>query len=228
MLNNLLFAILIAVSAFPATGGSAATGIAVQDTLKGRQLIFNGRVWMNRYTKVDGDQFFLTKEFTKGTVSVNGMKFRNVPLRYDIYNDELTAINEKGLILQLNKEMVDSFSLPLSGADLKFIRTDSLKGVTGFVNVLYSGKSSLVVKYRKSIELMAVDRKIDRFYQVQKNFILMDSTAHSFSGRMELFNVLGDKKKEVKQYIKKNRLQLNRKYPESFIPVIRYYDTLIQ
>jgi hypothetical protein len=227
MLNNLLFAILMTVSASPATGGSAVPCIAVSDTLKDRQLIFNGRVWINRYVKIDGDQFFYKNEFVTGTVSANGRKFSNINLRYDIYNDELTAINEKGLILQLNKEIVDSFSLRIAEKDFKFMRTDSLKGVSGYVNVLYSGKSSLLVKYRKSIELMAVDRKTDRFYLMQKNYILKDSIAHPFKGRMELYNIISDKKKEIKQFVKQNRLQLSGKDPESFIPVIRFYDTLI-
>jgi hypothetical protein len=230
MLHNILRVLLLTFSFFPSMKGenNNASFYQLSDTLKERQLIFNGKIWIDEYSRIDGDQFLIGNVFLKGSVSMNKITFDRILLRYDIYNDELTTINEKGLILQLNKEMVDSFSLRLDENNLKFIKADSLKGISGYVNVLYPGRTSLYIKYRKNIELLAVDQKIDRFYQVQKNFLLIDGIPQPFSGKLEFFRLLDDHKHELKQFIKKNNISVSRKKAESFIPVLRYYDSLNQ
>ncbi|MGE5406107.1 MAG: hypothetical protein ACM3NR_00235 [Methanosarcina sp.] len=209
-------------------GESCNSYYQLSDTLKEKQLVFNGKIWIDEYSKVDGDQFLISNVFLNGSVSMNKITFDRILLRYDIYKDELSTINDKGLILQLNKEMVDSFSLIINESNLKFIKADSLKGISGYVNVLYPGKTSLYIKYRKNIDLLAVDQKIDRFYQVQKNFLLINGIAQPFSGKLEFFRLLDDRKHELKQFIKKNNISVSRKNAESFIPVLRYYDSLIQ
>lgn len=230
MLHKVLTVFMVIFALFTATIEAAfvTSGHQQSDTIKDIQLIFNGRIWIDEYTKIEGDQFLFGNEFVTSSVSMNKTEFNNILLRYDIYEDELTAINEKGLIIRLNKEMVDSFSFKVNGNLMKFIKADSIEGISGYVNVLYPGQTGLYVKYRKHIELLAVDQKIDRFYQVQKNYLVKDGFARPFAGKLEFFRLLDDKKHEVKQFIKKNNLSFSRKKPESFIPILRYYDSLNQ
>lgn len=230
LIHKILIACVMMFALFTATieANTVSSGNKLSDTIKDVQLMFIGRIWIDEYTKVDGDQFLFGNEFVKGSVSMNRIEFDNILLRYDIYEDELTAINEKGLILRLNKEMLDSFSFRINDNLMKFIRADSIEGISGYVNVLYPGQTALYVKYRKHIELLAVDQKVDRFYQVRKNYLVKDGFARSFAGKLEFFRLLDDKKHELKQFIKKNNLSISRKKPESFIPVLRYYDSLNQ
>ncbi len=203
---------------------------SLSDTIKDNHILFNGRVWRNRYNRIMEDQFLYSKDFLQSSVTIGGKTFIEVPLRYDIYNDEISTPTNRGLIIQLNKEVIDSFSIYFQNSNHLFtkIQGDSLKELKGYVNVLYAGKSSLYVKYKKEIELLAVEKKYDRFFQTQKIYFVKDNIVNQISGKREFFKIIADNKKQVRAFIKKNGLSLTRKEPESFVPVIQYYDSLRQ
>jgi hypothetical protein len=198
------------------------------DTLKENQILYNGRVWRNLYYSVKGDQFLFSNDFLPGSLSVNGNFFKNINIRYDIYNDEIMTLSNHGSILQLNKEMIDSFKVIFQNKAYYFtkIPDDSLKGLKGYANVLYSGKSALYVKYKKEIEMLAVERKYDLFYDTYRVFFVEDGVVHTLTGKIDLLKILKDNKVLIKDFIKKNKLRVSKKRPESFIPVIEYYDSI--
>lgn len=210
--------------------GTVHSFYTVQDTIKDDQTLYTGRLWIKKYPDIDGDEFLFTGDYLNGSVAIGGRIYQNIPLKYDIYNDEILSPNNKNLIIQLNKERIDSFSLEFRDKLQKFRRIsgDTVKGFNGFVNVLYSGSCSYCVKYKKNIELLAVDRKFDKFYETRKMFLLHGGKVNQFAGRAELFKLMGERKQEVRNYIKKNKLQIFKNQPESFIPVIAFYDNLLK
>lgn len=230
ILLNLLF--LTFFSGYGICGDRPFEGFQLpqQDPLKENQILYNGKVWRNNYTFVKGDQFMLSKDYLQGSVSINGKTFNNLNVNYDIYNDEIITPSNHGTFIQLNKEMVDSFTLVFQLKTYRFknLQGDSLAGLKGFVNVLYSGRSSLYVKYKKEIQLLAIDDKFDLFYQTHKVYFVKDGIANQITNKNELLKVLGKDKARVKDFMKKNKLRVSKKLPESFIPVIRYYDSISQ
>ena len=124
--------------------------------------------------------------------------------------------------------MVDSFTLLFQYKIYRFKNTlqDSLPDIKGYVNVLYSGKSSLYVKYKKEIQLLAVDDKYDLFFQTYHVYFLKDGIVHQLTNKSGLLKILSQDKMLIKDFIKKNKIKISKKNPESFIPVIRYYDSI--
>ena len=209
-------------------GQSLPFGSGQQDPLKEDQGLFNGREWFNHYYYVRGDQFLFSKIYLTGSLSMNGKTYNNIGINYDIYNDEIITKTNLGNLLQLNKEMVDSFTLVYGIDKYRFIniKIDSIKGVKGYVNILYEGNSALFVKYKKEIELLAVDDKFDLFYQTYKILLVKDGIANQINNKSDLLKVLYDKKVQIKEFIKRNKFKFSKKDPQSIIPVVRYYDTL--
>jgi hypothetical protein len=201
-----------------------------QDPLKENQNLYIGKVWQNLFTHVKGDQFLFSKVYLSGSVTVNGNTYKNININYDIYNDEITIPKNTGGIIQLNKEMVDSFSLIFEMKDFHFKNTDgdSLPGIKGFVNILYEGKSALYVKYKKEIQLLAIDDKYDLFFQTHKIYLVKKGIVYLLNGKNDLFKALQEDKIQIKAFMKKNGIRVSKKVPASFVPVIRYYDSLIQ
>jgi hypothetical protein len=208
--------------------GPACFNIIEQDTLKDNQILYNGRVWRNLYYRVEEGQFLFSKEFLPGSVTISGRSFNNLNIKYDIYNDEIITMTNHGSILQLNKEMVDSFTFIFGTKTYRFtrIQEDSLMGIKGYVNVLYSCKSALYVKYKKEIELLAVDGKYDRFFQRFRIYFLKDGIVYQINSKSDLFKVLNKDKAQISNFMKKNKIKISKKKPESFIPVIEYYDRI--
>jgi hypothetical protein len=209
--------------------GKAFYLIEIQkDPLRENQILYNGKVWHNLYTNIKGDQFLFSKSYLPGSLTINGKTYNNLRINFDIYNDELTTPKNDGTILQLNKEMVDSFTLVYEFKTYSFRNTqaDSLPAIKGFVNVLYKGKSALYVKYKKELEMLAVDDKYDLFFQTHKIYLVRDSTVFQVSSKSDLLKAFPEEKNLLKVFMKKNRVKISRKMPESFIPVIRYYDSI--
>jgi hypothetical protein len=84
------------------------------------------------------------------------------------------------------------------------------------------------VKYKKEIDLLAVDEKYDLFYQLYRVYFVKDGVAYQLTGKRDILNILPEDKTKIKDFIRKNKLKISKKIPESFIPVIRYYDSLRQ
>lgn len=213
------------------TGKSVYTiNSSEQDTLKESQILYNGRLWRNQYYRIREDQFLFSKDFLPGSISISGKVFKNLEIRYDIYNDQIMIPTYHGTILQVNKEMVDSFSISFANTTYRFIRlnSDSIKGFTGYMNVLYKGKTALYVKFKKEIEFLAVERKYDMFYQTHRIFIVKNNIVYPVAGKVDLMKILKEDKVQIKLYIKKNKLLISKNRPESFIPVLGYFDSISQ
>lgn len=216
---------------FPVSGISGDPSFLIQqDPLKSNQVLYKGKEWHNLYARIKGDQFLFSNSYLTGSVTVNGKTFDNVEIGYDIYSDEIITPVNQGVILQLNKEMIDSFSLLFQLKKYSFINLheDSTQGLNGYANSLYNGKSALLVKYRKEIDLLAIDDKYDLFFQTYRIYILKDGTAWQVSGKNDLLKVLEDEKDRIKVFMKKNMVKVSKKSPESFVPVLKYYDSISQ
>jgi hypothetical protein len=201
---------------------------AVPDTIIEDQILYNGRIWRNQYLNLENDQFLFTTEFLPGSVTIGGSNFKNIVLKYDIYNDEIiTPVSMPGIV-QLNKEMVDSFSLSFENKLYRFskITGDSMANLRGYVNVLYKGKSALYMRFIKELYHMSGQNVNDRFFQKSQLYFVKDKTVYPVNNRRDLFSLFKESKAQIKEFIKRNSIEVSRKDPDSFVPVVRYIDSL--
>jgi hypothetical protein len=228
-LTAFLFLIIICRGIFPELVQAATLySTIIQQNPSDKLLLLNGRIWHNQYAKVQGDQYFLSNIFLKGAVTFNGRQFNNLDLKYDILNDELILRIENQPIIIMNKEMADSFDLVFLDRTYHIINagTDTLSLLRGYVNVLYDGPSVLYVKYSKKILPLAVDGKFDLFSQEHRIYLKKGPEIFPVSGKRELLILLEDKKKEVREYLKSSRFKVKRNDPDTFIPLLEYYDSI--
>jgi hypothetical protein len=131
-------------------------------------------------------------------------------------------------VLQLNKELIDSFALSFQNNSYQFIKfeEDSAKKSSSYFNVLYKGKTNLLIRYSKKIDKLAVEGKYDKFYQLRKIYMLKNKKLFLLTNKNDLLNALQENKDQIKDFMRKSRIKVSEKEPESFIPVIRYFDSL--
>ena len=214
----------------PIVAGSTPVNLNNRDTLKDNQILYNGRIWKNLYYMVQGDQFLFSTMFLPGSLTIRGKSFENISIMYDLYKDEILTPVSPGIMLQLNKEMVDSFSIIFQNKTYHFTRfpEDSLEGLKGYVNLLYRGKISLYIKYSKKIDRQKTEGENDKFYLITRIYLMKDNKVSLINGKSDLFKVFIEDKAQIKDFIKRNRLLVSKNEPESFIPVIKYYDSISQ
>ena len=201
----------------------------VQDTID-KQILYNGRIWRNNYLNIGGTQFLFSNEFLPGSVTIDDKVFngKNLGLKFNIFDDELLTVTGTGTVLQLNKEMVENFTLDFEGKTYSFrnLPVDSLNSLSGFVQVLYDGATPLYVRYKKEIRLRSSVEESDMFLQSYRVFVMKDGILHKVNNKKSLTRVLADRKDEVKNYIRSNHVRISKNLPESFAPVLKFYDSL--
>jgi hypothetical protein len=208
---------------------SSDSGFAQPDTLKQDQILYNGREWRNLYLTVEGDQFFLSREFLWGSLTIEGKDFTRIRLKYDLYQDEILTPMAQGIILQLNKERVDSFSLAFQNKTYRFVRIPerAFGSITGYAQVIYRKETALYVKYIKKIDRPAIENNQDRFYQFSRIFMIKeDGSIHLITRKRDLFTILEDENPQLRDFVRKNKIRMSKNDPESFVPVVRFYDSI--
>jgi len=218
----LLFFVLF----LPALATSAQTELP-GDSVGGEQILINGRLWRNKHGGIQGDPFLITDGFLSGSVMIGNRTYSPLRIRYDIFSDEIMIPIDRG-ILQLNKELVDSFTLTSGNRIIKFIRINDneLYPFSGYVQDVYSGQSALYIKYQKKIDRPGIVNVPDNFYQVQRMYYLQDSLAYPVKNKRDFFRIIKEEKAQIKTFMKENRVHLSRKKPESFVPVLKYLDRI--
>jgi hypothetical protein len=211
----------------PLRAASAYSSV-IQNNPSDKQMLLNGRIWRNQYSNAIGDQFFLSNSFLKGSVFFNGRRFDNLDLLYDINSDELLLKTESSPVIIMNKEMVDSFILAFNGRNYRVFNAgnDTSGVLSGYVTIMYDGPSALYVKYKKNFQPLAVDGRYDLFYLENNAYLKSGNEIIPVDGKKKLLALLEDKKKEIRHYLRTNSMKLKQKDPETYIPVLEYYDSL--
>ncbi len=199
-----------------------------QDTIDANQMLYNGKPWRNMFPLIKENQFLFSKEFLPGSVTIRGKTFSDVRIKYDIFTDEIIIPFTPAGMLQVNKQMVDSFSLIFQNKNYHFIKIPEGNVVFpgGYYNVLYKGRTTLYARYSKKIEKLADREEFDKFYQINSIYIIHEGEVFYIPGRNDLFRILNVQKKEVRQFMKENNLKFSNEDPGSFIPFLRFIDDL--
>ena len=139
--------------------------------------LYNGTEFNDLFLNTDGTyRYFKGFDYSKGSVMYGGQFYANVPLKYDVLDDNLLTHSEDNLsifIVRLIPEFIDSFSIH----NVEFVRlTDVDKGVVGngfFEKAFIGNNLKLYIKHIKKKRDKALKSGIQyRFSDV--NFFLIE------------------------------------------------------
>ncbi len=177
----------------------------------------------------EGHPFFLFDRFDTATVIYDGVPYHQVRLLFDLAQDVLVVEPPfQGSVIQLYNERIKSFTL--FGHNFVRIVDDSARResiATGFYEVLYSGKSLLLRKDNKDIEQNLVYDGMQIFIREKINYYLLrDGSYHPINNKKELLNLMSDRKKEIRQFLRKNKIRLRKDMDDALVRAVAFYDRL--
>lgn len=195
--------------------------------------LVNGRIYNQPNMKAKGHPFFVDQNWMSGSVTVNGKTFSGLQLNYDIHNDHLIYLDEspdgsKRIIL-LNKNQVTRFSLP----DHNFVKyeSSSRNNITEsqYFEILHEGEVSLFKKWTKDFESNATQEYPNGKFLDTKTtrYVLKSNTLFKVTSKDGLLEVCEDKKEEMKEYLRKNRIHIRKAPDQELAEFIIYYTRLI-
>ncbi len=175
---------------------------------------------------------YLMDEFVNGSIyTVQKFQFEEVPLRYNIFNDELEFKTPSNEILALStpdivqKVVIGDTTL----AYLPYLQSNKIR--KGFFIILKEGKASLYAKpglmfkeatppaAYKDPEPAKYIKKSDDYY-----IIAGSEPAQIINNKKDLISVFPDNQDKIEKYISKNKIKTNN--PETLKELVEFYNSL--
>jgi hypothetical protein len=204
---------------------------AYNDAIGQQSRLYNGPEYDLYNPNIKGNAYFSDlNTFTAGTVTYDGIFYKNVPMMYDMFRDVVAVqLYNKFSRFKLLNERVKDFNL--FGHHFVYMIADSLNKNSlsaGFYDQLYEGNLEVLAKYSKTMQNTSGINTIETYFTATSTsfYLKKDNNYHSISGQTALLNILKDKKKELQQYIKTNKIKFKKTPSEAMVAIVARYDEL--
>lgn len=191
------------------------------------QLLYNGIEWRPAMKLVEGHEFFLTSDFLYGAVTIEGITFKEVQVKYDIYNDDIVILWKSILPIIINSKKVDEFIIVHKGVIRRFVNLrDNYPVAHGFAELLYKGESQVVAKYTKTVSRNPTYTHYAEFRENTRYFFILNGICYPIRNRSSFLKPMGEYKVAVKKFIRQEKVFVSIVTPEGFRVAAAYFDSL--
>lgn len=190
--------------------------------------LYNGNEHNGYLFKIIGHAYYQQNELETGSLVYDKLEFTNVRMLYDLVKDQVIVLHYNGFTkIGLVSEKVKEFSL----FNHHFIRltADSLSRsplLTGFYDEVYKGGLNVLVKRGKFIDERVKDELEREFLPFDMFFIQKEGVYHQVKNYRGLLAILQDRSKEVKQYLRRNRIKYRKGAENAIVKAVVYYESL--
>ena len=212
---------------FSTSAVSNAVNLYYQFTDKQSRL-YNGIGTYDYQPGMQGHPYFMDSTWKNGSIIYDGLSYKDVSMMYDLVRDELVILHYNHVQkITLLSEKIREFNL--QGHHFIRVEKDSQNKESlppGFYDRLYNDHS-VVLAHRSKVIEEKITTVVERFitshehYYIQKNGVFHE--VHSYNS---LLSILKDHSKEIKQYLRKNKIRYNRNRENAIIRAVTYYDSL--
>lgn len=172
----------------------------------------------------DSDPFLVSDRWALGTIRYRGQTYTGINLLYDVYEDLVylqhpTKLIYSNQVIKLIPHQIEWFDF--HGRRFYFINDKVLQHRPGFHEKLYEGQS--VTLLAKRIKEQRIERTI--FFESADAFIIqVGNQYYPFKSRSSLNRLLPDYKKEIKQFVRDQKLVIQNGPESNLVALIRHCD----
>lgn len=171
-------------------------------------------------------------EFTEGKVfTTTNQTYTGVPLRFNIYTDEMEFIAEDGNVLAMaHPEIIRSVEI----GEAQYMYTPYTAGnriLRGFFRIPESGRVSLLVKPKVALRQAEPpqpykEAKPPTYLRMGDEYFLKagQDAAIKVGGKKEVLLIMKDKESEMDTWLKRNKIKFNRE--EDLVRLVAHYNSL--
>ena len=91
---------------------------------------------------------------------------------------------------------------------------------------VYEGRTSFIIQPRCEIKHQASGSFPGEYFRSYEYYIVVEGQYERIHSKKTLLKALKRGITEVKKFIRKNRLKINKNHPENIVPVLRFYDEI--
>ena len=184
----------------------------------GNSGLYSGVVYKEKYLIInDKHKFFHSSNSLYGFISYDGQPHFDVPMKYDLYEDEV-LVKFKITTLLLAKSKIDSFivdntkflKINYEAKDPKDVKLD------GFFELLAETSFYKLIKKHKKKKIERIGNKFTYYEFNDKNiyFLLYKNSYHKISTKSDIVKIFPQFKQEIMSYSNKS---LRRRDKEAYL-----------
>jgi hypothetical protein len=192
------------------------------------QNLYNGRQYYLYDAREEEFQFYNQRKWHNGVVMYDGQRFDSIPMLYDIFKDELVIKHFMGDHLLLQSEKVSYFILDQH----HFARLEAGKEIdpqmrTGFYDIVYNGKSRMIVRRTKSRQEKIIEKRVTALY-LAKNFyyVFKDDRFHGVQSKKAVYNLFPEHKKELRKVLRDEKIRFRKNRELAIARMVAKHDEL--
>jgi hypothetical protein len=189
----------------------------------GQSHLYNGSAYSEYVSQRDEHPYFLD-EWVEGSVTYDGEFHDNVPILYDLSQDRVIIDNAFSVKkVMLVNEKVSAFTI----GERRFVHIVSGPLAPGHYELAYDGDVKVYGHYKKAMQSKVVDYSIfNEFEEKRLYYIFKDGKFTSVRSKGSVVKVFGDKKKEIKKFIRDNKLAFGSDRVRDMSRIAQYYDQI--
>lgn len=216
----------VIVSHFPAIEQLSDPIKAYKAATQFSQNLYNGRIYFLYDHRSEEHQFFNDREWNYGSVGFDGQRFDSVQLKLDVYKQELLVhhLNGDHMILQPEKVMDfimagHHFKRLVSGKDI------DEKMPTGFYDIVYNGKSQLLVFRKKDRQEKIEDRKIIALYPIKDSYyIYHNGVFKQVRSKKSVLALFPRNERSLKRSLRAKQFSYRKNREEGILTMVQQFD----
>ena len=197
------------------------------DSLDTTPGIYTGAEHQYYSFRIEGNPFFFSDDIAPTDIHYNGFLYQNIEAYYDLHLQAIIVEHDNmSFAIRLDNKRISHFKM----YEHKFVHldVDSISGMkSGFYDLVVDGPVKFFVRREKELR-KEIDNQIIRewFEPLTRYYVLKDGSYHRIKRRGQILKLFGDKKKELKTFIKQQRISI-RTFPEDgFEKIINHYNEL--
>ncbi len=192
--------------------------------------LINGRYYVPKQPFAHGHPYYLTDDWVKTILYVKGITFDDVEIKFNIEDDILILKRQykQGLIVQiiLNNSLVDSLRIN----DHLFVNSTPIFGShsPGYLEFIQKGEFVSYLKHEVNYKDEITPQMPQGKYLDPKSilYIYNDMDFVRISTKKELLAYFSPHEKEIKKFMRKNKIGFKKATKEQFIKLLNYCDGL--
>jgi hypothetical protein len=205
---------------------AAATENYARVSLGADSRLYNGVEYIRNGIPAKGSPFFDSDSLQPGTLSYDGIVYRDIPLEYDLVLDKLVIRDYTGkALISLINEKIDHFYVGTH--HFRYIvpdNTASSPPKKGIYEVLFSsGPLTLLARHEKQLVFPSNKEDPARYNETNTMFLHLNDRFYRVDGEDDLLEALKDKKDPLKKYIRDNKIHFKKELEKSLIQITRFY-----
>jgi hypothetical protein len=191
--------------------------------------LYNGSEYVPASYRRDLNPFFMTSLLTKGSLFYDGFRYDDVAIAYDIVEDKVvTYRSDQRYRVQLAGDKIGYFSI-LGHLFIRIVpdSTNAQQMDLGFYDQLYDGKLQVLAMRKKMIKESIV-QNVDTTQIVEQDsyFIQKEKKYYPVGSQHTLLEILKDRKKDLKKYMRENKIRFKANPENAIILAAKYYDQI--